>query len=136
MKSVNIAFLDEIMESLIGGADDDEAQDYFMNYDFNCDNDYRMIIDRFILPNYQSKSERMKSKIKETLRFSLSKKGFPFEIRFDALLPPFDAPSDPRDFYLWIWEELFGSEPYLIEDLSDYTEVDDPEEPLYLDMKQ
>ena len=43
-------------------------------------------------------------------------------------MPPFDHPNDPRDFFLWIWEEWFPDENYSLDDLHSYEVVSDLDE--------
>lgn len=46
------------------------------------------------------------------------------------------APSDPRDFFVWLWEELFIGESYELPDVDSYKVVADMYEPLRSTRKQ
>jgi hypothetical protein len=60
-----------------------------------------------------------------SFRYFLSKQGTDFGRLYDSCLLPIASPSNPRQFFVWLWEDLFGKEPFRLEDLSQFQENND-----------
>lgn len=85
------------------------------------------------VPCYQATGESFRTHVKESLRWMLSggyEREHPEAQRssFEDLFASdqescIEPPDNPRDFYVWLWEELFGNEPWQIEDWSKYEYV-------------
>lgn len=128
MKTVNPYFLNKLLSPITGIADDDEVVMYYQNMNLN-EVQYRIIIREQLKPYFDGCSEIVKQKSKLTLSYYLSKNDYDFEDVFESCLPPFDPPENARDFFVWLWEELFGNEDYKISDLESFKEVPDVYEP-------
>jgi len=129
MKTVNPYFLNDLMSPITGLADDDNAIKYYSNLNINTEEKFRSIIKDLFLPYYENLDNTKKQKSKLALSYYLSKADYDFERVFESCLPPFDPPSNARNFFLWLWEELFNGEDYLIKDLKSYKVVLDIHEP-------
>jgi len=129
MKTVNPYFLRKLLDPIAGLADDDESVIYYQNMNKNNEVQYRKIIKDILKPYFEGINEIVQQKSKLALSYYLSKDKFDFESVFESCLPPFDPPEDPRDFFVWIWEELFGDEDYKILNIESYKENPDIHEP-------
>lgn len=56
---------------------------------------------------------------RKALSYYLTTNGVDFGRIFDSNLLPFTSPSDPRIFFVWLWEIMFNYENYGIEDIND-----------------
>ncbi len=83
---------------------------------------FREIIRRHVKPWYKQYTEASAQIYKDTLRYYLTTNEIDFDDIWgqqqDADIP---TTTDPRDFFVWIWEELFPGENYEISDLSDWS---------------
>ncbi len=100
------------LEPLTGLADDDEEVLYYMNKPPRTEEDYRSIIKERLKEPFHQKEEKKKTKANLALRYYLSHPTIDFERVYESVLPPFDPPHPPKEFFLWIWEELFKDEDY------------------------
>lgn len=129
MKLVNPYFLNDLMSPITGLADDDEAVSYYNSLNISSEEQYRSIIREVFIEYFSSLDKQKKDKTKTALSFYLSKQDSDFERVFESCLPPFDPPTDVRDFFVWLWEELFKGESYIISDMESYKIVPDIHEP-------
>lgn len=125
---VNDAFLDSLIYMF--GGDDDNKYEYYKALNMKTEEDYKKIIKNEITVYFNNQHNQIKDKIKKALAYYLSKTGYDFERVFYSCLPSFDIPSSENGklFFKWIWEELFGSENYLVTNLGDYEEISDWQE--------
>ena len=130
MNKVNPYFLHTLLEPLTGLADDDDAVLRYRGLDPNSDQQVRAIIRETIVPHAKSLSAKATDKVRLAYKYYLSKVDSKFDRVFYSNLLPFDAPDDPRRFFLWVWEECFPIEDYLMESLDEYVENADVNEPL------
>lgn len=130
MKTVNPYFLHTLLEPLTGLADDDDAMEEYSGFDSNNEQSVRQVIRELIVPHAKSLSSRCLERVRIAYRYYLSKPSPNFERVFESVLPPFDPPNDPRDFFVLIWEECFPSEDFTLEDIEAYVENADINEPL------
>ncbi|GGJ30511.1 hypothetical protein [Paenibacillus hunanensis] len=100
------------LDPLTGLADDDEEMIYYMNKPPQTEDDYRSIIKERLKEPFHQKEEKKKEVANLALRYYLSHPTIDFEGVYESVLPPFDPPHPPREFFLWIWEELFKGEDY------------------------
>lgn len=109
--------------------------DRLLSLNPNDEQTMRQLIRDLCVPYYRSASENFRMHVKESLRWMLSggyerehpnadRSGFEhlFAIDQESCIEP---PDNPRDFYVWLWEEIFGDEPWQIEDWSQYEYVPD-----------
>jgi hypothetical protein len=98
----------------------------------NDEQTMRNFLRKRTVPCYQATGENFRTHVKESLRWMLSggyEREHP-EARFSGFEELFDdpetvlgMPDNPRDFYVWLWEELFGDESWQIKDWSRYEYV-------------
>lgn len=136
MKVVNPHFLDVFLGPITGLADDNESIEYYKDVELRTEAQYKAVIKETLVEHFHNLEEVVKKKAKISLSYYLTKPAVDFERVFYSLLPPFDAPSDPRDFFVWIWEELFIGESYKLADVDSYKVVADMYEPLRSTKKQ
>lgn len=129
MTNVNIYFIFSFLYPLTGMGDDDEQVNYYMENKPSSEDDYRLIIRQILVPSFKDLNETEQDKAKITLKYLLNKNNVDFERIFESKLPPFELVIEPRNFFLWIWEELFNPEEYIIEDLKEYKENNNIHEP-------
>ena len=128
MKRVNPYYLHVALEPFCGMADDDEEVERYREFDSNDESAFRCLIRSEIKPHLDSIEEPGKSYVRTAFQYYLSKEGPNFERVFESVLPPFDPPKNPRNLFVWIWQECFDGD-YMIGDFSDYEVVADANEP-------
>lgn len=129
MKIVNPYFLDVFLRPITGLADDDEAVLYYQKIELNSEEQYRALIRDTLVGHFESLDDVKKQKSKLALSYYLTRQEIDFQRIFDSCLPPFDLPANASDFFVWIWEELFAGEDYIITDSETYKVVADIHEP-------
>ena len=127
---MNPYFLHTLLEPLSGLADDDDAVQAYANLDSNDETQMRAIIREMIVPLALSLSTGAKERVKLAYQFYLSKPDAKWDRVFYSTLPPSDAPNDPRQFFVWIWDECFSGEDFHLADLSKFIENRDINEPM------
>lgn len=123
MKTVNLYFIDSILTPFFwlyeAGSHD--------NLDMNVEGNARQVIREYLKPEFESFDPVSRTTAKESLRYALNKSGIPWDDLFHSAQPPFGPPDDPRQFFIWLWEELFPGESYFLESLAGYEEHNDLE---------
>ena len=112
--------LHQLLAPLSGMADSPESVDEFRTYDPDDATQMKLLIRRYLLPHFVNLDSAEKDYSKLCLMYYLSKPDAHFDRVFDSLLLPFMSPSNPRDFFIWIWEVFFGQEPYRLQNLDQY----------------
>jgi hypothetical protein len=130
MITVNEYMVRSLLGPLGGTSDRDDSECFQLsNVDGNSELQVKEIIKKYILPFYFSASEKYKMATKQSLSYFLTTNKMDYGYHYDSYLIAFDHPTDPRDFFLWVWETLFLEEEYHIENISAYCEVEDINEP-------
>ncbi|MDR2981212.1 MAG: hypothetical protein LBV12_03080 [Puniceicoccales bacterium] len=129
MKTVNPYFLHVLLDPLTGLADDEDAVEKFATLNPDDQHEVRTVIREMLTPNFENLPSQTQKRCKQALAYYLSKPDANFGRVYEACLPPFDPPKDPRDFFVWIWSELFPGEIYEEHASELYCEVPDIEEP-------
>jgi hypothetical protein len=89
-----------------------------------------LIIRELVLPEFYKMSARAQEGCKYALQYYLSTGNADFYDVIDRQQEcPIDPPSNAKNFFIWIWDELFPGESYEIADLSNWAEVIDEKEP-------
>lgn len=132
MKQVNKHFLNYIITPLIGSADDDEMVDQYSDLDPNNESAVKAVLDQTVKADFFSRSENFIAQSKLALSYYLTTDKIDFGLFFNSLLIAFDHPDNPKDFFVWVWQVLFGEEKYVLKDWKEYTKYDNWEEPLYM----
>jgi hypothetical protein len=105
---------------------EESDQDDLAAVDTNNEEATRSAIRERVRPVFDSYDVERKQIVENTLRHHLTMTEGPdaqvpyspmsieavFSPAYDLLLPVIQRPSDLRQFFLWLWKELFGSEDY------------------------
>jgi len=129
MKTVNPHFLSVLLGPLIGQADDEEAVIRFRSFQSNDKAALKQVIREELVGYYQSLPAEVKDRCKLALRYYLTVGKIDFSRIIDSNLLPFDAPSDSKSFFRFLWDELFPNELPETDSPEPFTEVDDIDEP-------
>ena len=132
MKQVNPYYLSKILYPFAGMADFDEEVIKYRSLDPNNETEVKKVIEEILKPYFLGFDHNSQEKIKLTLSFYLTKSSVNFGGIFDSLLPPFESPDNPVDFFIWVWEVFFPNEDYHLDDLDEYTESKDMYAPMRL----
>ena len=100
------------------------------NIDRNNEASVKKIINLEMCPVVNIMSTKCKSKVRLVYKYFLSEGGIDFNRVWDMGMPAFKAPDDPRDLFLWIWQECFGGDYRIEGKKNDYEVVDDISESL------
>jgi hypothetical protein len=127
MKHVNPNFFSNMLGPLVGMADGDD--DEYQNLNPNSEEEVKKIIIDVLKPNFEEFSQEKKEKCKRTLSYYLTTSKIDFDGIFASNLLPFEPPTEPRLFFIWLWEVLFEDEDYLMENPDQFVERNDIYEP-------
>jgi len=111
---------ENLLGPLAGLADDDDAVAKYRTLNTNDKAQVTEVIRELILPNYRSLNHDEQVSLKLCLRYYLSKPDSRLDRVFNSILPPFDPPTNARDFFLWTWEVLFPGEEFKLENWQEY----------------
>jgi hypothetical protein len=129
MKIVNPYFLDVLLRPITGLADDDDAVLHYQGIELSNEKQYKEVIRGTLIGPFNSLDDEKKKKSEIALSYYLTKDEIDFQRVFDSCLPPFDPPTNARNFFVWLWEELFAGKDYIIPDLETYRVMPDIHEP-------
>ena len=130
MMYVNRHYIRVLLEPLGGLADVDDEVDRYASLDTNDEVAVRQVIRTVLVPYFERIDQESTERIRLALAYGLSDDATRFDRIFNSNLPPFDPPSDPRDFFLWLWDECFPGESWSVE-IGEYDLKDDVEEPTF-----
>lgn len=86
----------------------------------------RQIIRLRIVPEFASLDDDSRMACKDALSYFLTTGNAPFyEILSSQQEWQIDPPTDPKQFFIWTWKELFPSEDYQIDDTASWEECND-----------
>lgn len=126
MPTVNMFILENLIAPLGGTADmDDEKATALREVDGNNESDVKNVLYQEIKPYYDSRSNDHKISIKRSLSYYLTTDKVDFGRMYDSVLIAFGHPTNPKDFFIWIWEILFPKEKYNLDNLNQYIEIED-----------
>lgn len=126
--TVNPWYLHVLMDPLAGLADNDDAVLKYRSLDPNSEVAVRLVIRELICPYLTGINALCLSRVKLAMRYFSATPNFPWDRLYESDLPPFDPPDDPRDFFVWVWNECFPGESIAIDNLDDYEVVRDLDE--------
>lgn len=131
MRTVNPYYIVQYLGGLVGGADDDEAAAKYDELDSDDAVAVKEVIERELRDHFVRQTPSISCGIaKLSLQYYLTKGGIDWGRMFDSHLIPFNAPADPRDFFIWIWEVFYPDESYFLSDTNGIVEVRDSQAPL------
>jgi hypothetical protein len=125
MIEVNRFALSAFIEALAGLADDDEYVERFRSLDVNSETQVKEVIRELIVPRFLDLSEYARDKARVAGRYYIATRWPGFERFYESMLPPFDAPRDARELFIWIWEEVFPGEAIEPVDTAEFAEKPD-----------
>ena len=133
MKTVNYWYIDGLLAPIFVNPDDDQFIKSFHFPDANDESEVKRVLNAQIKPCFMKFDRETQEHIKDTLQYYLSsipnentkERSHFFSALFGMASPAFTDPGDPRLFFVWLWEVLYGSESYLIDDYRDYVENND-----------
>jgi hypothetical protein len=120
MKPVNPWFLNVPLGPLAGLAEIEDEVERYAALDPNDSTAVRKIIRDSIVPDVKSLPFNVIDAVKTSYRYFLSGHEIDFEGVFYGSLPPFAAPDEAKNFFVWIWEGCFPGEDYHINDIDSY----------------
>lgn len=111
--------MDELVGPFVGLADgNDEDQ---IDIDPGDKDGYKKLISTVLKPHFISLPKIIQVECKINLSYFLTTDKNEFFIGvFASNLLPFDPPTKPKDFFIWLWEELFPNEDYILQDPKKY----------------
>lgn len=126
MYKANLAYLEKLLGRL-NVIPDDEASQYSL---YDCDNEelVKSVFERHIRPYFQCAPRESQDNCKMSLKYFLTKGDAPFhQIINNQYESPMNSPTDPRAFFVWLWEVLFPGEDYHLseQDLQSFSMIHD-----------
>ena len=92
----------------------------------------RSLIRDVIRPYLDRVDEESIAKVKLAMRYALSRrKDTRFDRVFYSLLLPFAPTANPRDFFVWIWEECFPGEDFHVREHEELVVQANADKPTY-----
>lgn len=87
----------------------------------------KAMIREHLLPAYRELTEETVTRYKNNLRYYLSTNSAPFDrLISEQQDSPLRPPQEPRLLFLWIWESMFPEEDYLLTEVTEWQEQNDP----------
>ncbi len=86
----------------------------------------RTIIRQILKPDYERYTQESKTACKNSLAYYLTTKSIDFDSIVSAQQECPCEIDDPDKFFLWIWEELFPGESYVVDNPEEWNESKDP----------
>ena len=129
MKTINHFYIPRFLIGLTGMADDDASIERYRNFDSNNVDEVKRVIASELKPIFfEQVPQKSIVQAKLALQYYLNH-SIDWQDLYDARLLPFDSPTDPRDFFVWIWEVFFPNEDFRLLDFDDVVIDNDPEAP-------
>jgi hypothetical protein len=117
MKTVGEYYLKETFSPVSGSRE----MDSFLDTDISTEPQARQFIRSVLLPHFEMIETEGQTLIKESLRYYLTT-GFDYGRFWASLGVSFPLPTDKRQFFLRVWDELFPGESSVALDLAEYVE--------------
>lgn len=124
---VNKKIIESILAPLTGGADMDEEILKYRLIDKNNKNEITTILNDVVKPVFDLRSGGYKQLAETTLSYYLTNDKLDFGPFYDSLLFAVDHPENPKLFFEWLWEVLFGVKSFLLPDCNTCREVSNTE---------
>jgi hypothetical protein len=122
MNTANYHYLDRIIGSL-NTVTDDEVSSIKSPDD---ERGIRQVIRSRIVREFTSLDDETQLACKNSLRYFLTTGNAPFDnILADQQEWAIESSTDPKQFFIWVWQELFPSEDYRLTDTASWTERND-----------
>lgn len=132
MKTVNYNLLEALLYPLAGEADDDDMTNKFLSLDIYDDNQIKEVIKNYFYQDFINQSLIFQSQCEISLAYYLITEKISFTRIIQSSLLPFDPSPLGKKWFLLMWEIYFGDKSYNSFNISDYIEIDDPDEVMRL----
>ncbi|RXP46197.1 hypothetical protein EC396_14400 [Lutibacter sp. HS1-25] len=117
------------MLNAISFYDLDDCIKVFSNLEVNNESEVKKVIRYRILLNYLIMPKAFKEIFRNSLIYYLNVDNQDdFISIYESANPAFELPENPKDFFIWLWEEIYCNEDYLTIDLINYIEINDGSE--------
>lgn len=126
-KIVNLFLLERLLAPMGHLPDEEELVFYDLNP--NDEHAVKEMIRKYVVPAYFSFGPKSKEISKNSLQYFLSMPKSSYQYTFDRIGTPFDSPEEPRKFFIWVWQELFGEEDFSLIDKENYVVQNDEHAP-------
>lgn len=119
MRTVNGYFVERLLGPFTMMTDAERVEN--SSVEPGDEREVRGVIRSLLKPYFLRFDSRSQEIVKDSLRYLLATDYEHFEDLFEMSMPPFDPPPEqPRLFFVWLWEELFGPEGYELEEGEEY----------------
>jgi hypothetical protein len=98
----------ELTGPFAGGADDGNDPHLGMKPEEEL---VKRAIRQRVKPYFDAQRERDRTEVRAAFKAALEDSASDWERLWYSELPPFECPKNPRDLFVWMWEELFPEEP-------------------------
>lgn len=113
----------------MGGEDDEMYFRYENKIDVNNEFQMKAFIKEHLYPDFEAGSALYKDLMKRNLSYFLTTKKFDFKRQFICIYPPIAPPEPAINFFIWIWDEFFPNEDYIMKNPEECKDVENMEEP-------
>jgi hypothetical protein len=117
INETDLGFLEFFFHGLTGRADIDAETEKYASLDPDDEIEVKKVIDSRLRPVIEKYPEVFKNEMKKALSYCLTTEDFDYGNLYDSELLPFDHPTSPKLFFIWLWEVLYNSESYLLENI-------------------
>lgn len=118
-------FFVETLLAPFGGMSDEEILEARNHVNPNDPTSVRKLIAAVLKPAFDCYDENSQRLLRQNLSYFLTVGIDYWERLYDMSMPPIDAPDDPRQFFIWLWEVLMPDQSYTMSDVSDIEVVKD-----------
>lgn len=123
-KMVDLTFLEFYFHGLTGRADIDKEVTKYSSTNPDNEHQIKQIISERLKPAVEKYPAQFQMQMQNALSYSLTTNAIEFGSLYDSQLLPFDHPTDPRLFFVWLWEVFYENQSYLIPNSTDYNVIE------------
>ncbi|VEI68669.1 hypothetical protein [Serratia rubidaea] len=123
-KKINDKYASMVWQTL---SEDPSMSNSILNLNINNPKTISAIVNERIFPGVNSFPEFIKDRIKNSLKYAINVYDEKKLTRlYESAIPEIDLPTNisVKDFYIIIWKSLYNNSYYLIENESEYKEID------------
>ncbi|AGB83060.1 hypothetical protein D781_2815 [Serratia sp. FGI94] len=123
-KKINDKYVSMVWQTL---SEDPGMSNSILNLNMNNPETISTIVNERIFPGVNSFPEFIKDRIKNSLKYAINVYDEKKLTRlYESAIPEIDLPTNisVKDFYIIIWKSLYNNSDYLIENESEYKEID------------
>ncbi|MEB7587300.1 hypothetical protein NGC36_18690 [Serratia rubidaea] len=123
-KKINDKYASMVWQTL---SEDPSMSNSILNLNMNNPKTISAIVNERIFPGVNSFPEFIKDRIKNSLKYAINVYDEKKLTRlYESAIPEIDLPTNisVKDFYIIIWKSLYNNSYYLIENESEYKEID------------